>query len=234
MGGEGPRQAGSLDLDVDELSDAFSVLSNERRLQLLAYLTEPHYMREIASHLGIARQAAKDHVDKLLDAGLVEQRQGQRDSGPVTEYVVAPERLFELNERFGELGKLEAKTDRGLTRTRVEKTSAGSAPRGEGPALVVAHGRHRGRVFPVDGEGPWLIGRDPENDVTLDYDSFASNRHAELQRDPEGFRVVDRFSTNGTYRNWTPLDRGGEAPLCSGDVLGVGKTLLVFWPAPDA
>lgn len=233
MGGEQPADGDELDLDLGELSDAFGVLSNERRLHLLAYLTDPHYVREIASHLGIARQAAKKHVDKLLDAGLVEQRRGERPSGPVTEYVVVPERLFELNEKFGHLGRLEADEDRGLRRTQVEAMPPGAARKAEGPALVVTHGRERGRTFPLRGEAPWLVGRDAKNDIALDYDPFASNRHAELHRDEDGYRVVDRFSTNGTYRNWERLDRGGEAPLTRGDVLGIGKTLLVFWASPE-
>lgn len=231
-GDDEPADPNGLDLDLGSLSEAFGALSNQRRLALLAFLAEPHYVREIASHLGIARQAAKKHVDKLVEAGLVEKRRGERESGPVTVYVLVPERMFELKERFSHLGKVEAVDDRRLKRTRVDSLPTGTATKAEGPALVVAHGRDRGRVFPLAGEEPWLVGRDPENDVALDYDPFASNRHAEVRRDQESHRVVDRFSTNGTYRNWERLDRGGEAPLTEGDVLGVGKTLLVFWASP--
>lgn len=231
--GEDEPAEGTIAVDREALADAFTVLSNERRLRLLEYLTEPHYVREIASHLGIARQAAQRHVDKLHEAGLVEKRRGERESGPVTVYVLAPERLFEIKERFAQLGKLEASETGDLTRTRVEGLPTGGQPRCEGPALVVAHGREPGQVFELDGSDPWLVGRDSKNDIHLGYDPFASNRHAEIQRTSEGHTVVDRFSTNGTYRNWDRLDRGGQAPLTDGDVLRVGRTLLVYWSSPD-
>lgn len=33
---------------------------------------------------------------------------------------------------------------------------------------------------------------------------------------------------NGTLLNWKPLARGGVAELKAGDVVGVGRSLLVF------
>jgi ABC-type multidrug transport system ATPase subunit len=66
------------------------------------------------------------------------------------------------------------------------------------------------------------IGRLPDNDVVLD-DLLVSRRHAELHRCAGGWRVVDLASANGTYVNGR---RVTEKPLCEGDVVGVGHTLL--------
>lgn len=230
--GKAPQAGATRAVDVDfaQLAEALKPLSYDKRLALLQFLTEPHYLEEIASHLGIARQAAKKHVDKLLDIGVIEKQRGERDSGPVTEYLIVPQRLFELTEQFSKLGTLESETeDDGLERTQTLDAPAGGMPKAARPALAVVHGRDQGEIHRLDGPGPWTIGRDEENEIVLDYDPFASNRHAEVRREADGHVLVDRFATNGTYRNWEQLDRGDEVTLTPGDVVGIGKSLLVYW-----
>lgn len=230
--GDGPGAAAGrvrLDIDFEALANDLKPLSNPKRLKLLHFLTEPHYLEEIASELKMARQSAQKHVDLLMDGGFLKKQQGRRDSGPVTEYLLRPQKLFTIHEEFGKLGVLEPVVeDEMLTRTQLSSTApAGRSVEGV-PRLRVVHGRTLGQTYELSGDGPWMVGRDPKGDVTLDYDPFVSNRHAEIGREGDEFGISDAFSTNGTRLNWEALDKGQSVPLRHGDVLGVGKTLLVF------
>ncbi|HEX9816629.1 MAG TPA: helix-turn-helix domain-containing protein, partial [Candidatus Thermoplasmatota archaeon] len=69
---EGPE---SVDSDV-ALATALKSLSHPKRLRLLRFATEPRTLEEIASHLKVARQSAKEHLDRLLEIGLLEPRSG--------------------------------------------------------------------------------------------------------------------------------------------------------------
>lgn len=231
---DGPSEAADgerLGDEVAGLAEPLSVLGNDKRLHLLGYLTTPHYIREIASELGITRQSAQAHVDKLEEIGVVERRRGRREHGPVTEYVVVPSRLFALQERFGRLGRLEPDTDEAEVRA-VTEAMEDPSPAGEAPAasrLVIVHGFRQGQVLPLTGQGPWMVGRDPSAHVCLDFDPFVSTRHAELRRASEGgFVLADLYSRNGTRLDGNRLDRGGEVALEPGAILGIGRTLLVF------
>jgi len=217
------------DIDFAGLASALKALSNEKRLELLHFLTRPHYIEEIASHLKMARQAAQKHVSQLLDAGVIKKQPGQRDRGPVTEYVLAPQRLFDLNERFGKLGVLKpVEEDEDLSRTILSDTMVAPAQEARGPSLALVHGRGIGTRYHLEGDGPWTIGRDDDRFIAVDYDPFASNRHAEITLQDGAHFLVDTYSTNGTFLNWTQVPRGGRIPLRPGDVVGVGKSLLVF------
>ncbi len=69
------------------------------------------------------------------------------------------------------------------------------------------------------------VGRSRESDIHLP-DQWLSRRHAEIQRRPEGFFVVDLKSKNGTLLNDRPVE--GEARLTSGDVIVLGEHRLAF------
>lgn len=224
------------DVDFEGLANALSPLSNPTRLELLHYLTRPRYLEEIASKLKMSRQAAQKHVDQLLEIGVIRKQQGHRESGPVVEYLVVPQRLFTINEEFGRLGVLKPEDDLNVLERTSPAIPSKTGPSRGGlppvPMLVLVHGMKIGSQYPLMGPpgsgGAWLIGRDQKADVCLDYDPFASNRHAEVRKTADGFAVVDAFSTNGTMLNWERLERGEVANLRSGDVIGVGKTLLLF------
>jgi DNA-binding transcriptional ArsR family regulator len=218
------------EVDFAALARDLAPLSYEKRLELLHFLIRPHYLEEIASHLKMARQAAQKHIDQLLEVGVIKKQPGRRDSGPVVEYVVVPQRLFALGEEFAKLGVLKPlAADEALSRTQVVTRSPAVGHAQPGPALVAVHGMKAGTVFRLaPGTGPWTVGRDADRTVCLDYDPFVSNRHAEVALRNAQFVLVDTFSTNGTFLNWERLPRGGEAALQPGDVVGVGKSLLVF------
>lgn len=233
-GPEPPLKVDSLpakELDFDALARDLAPLGYAKRLELLHFLVRPHYLEEVASHLKMARQAAQKHIDQLLDIGVIKKQPGQRASGPVVEYVVVPQRLFVLAEEFSKLGVLKplGATEEALYRTQAVTRAPKAAAALPGPALVMVHGNKTAVSFRLGPPpGPWTIGRDADRTICIDYDPFVSNRHAEVKLKDGQHVLVDTFSTNGTMLNWEPLPRGGESPLRPGDVVGVGKSLLVF------
>ena len=89
--------------------------------------------------------------------------------------------------------------------------------------LRVLDGADRGRVF-GDMPTPLTIGREEGNPIQLN-DERVSRFHLKIQEDQEQIVVTDLQSTNGTKVN------GESVPiwvLRPGDVIAVGRTLLVF------
>ena len=74
-----------------------------------------------------------------------------------------------------------------------------------------------------------LIGR-VGADLTLS-DPKVSGLHAELRLQPEGYRLRDLESTNGTHVRGVRVVEGFIAP---GATIAVGKSAVVFTPLPDA
>ena len=64
------------------------------------------------------------------------------------------------------------------------------------------------------------IGRVPDNDIVVPHPSV-SRHHAELHATPDGYRIVDLGSHNGTFVN---EQRVTAAPLAEGDTVGFGDT----------
>ncbi|HEV8360853.1 MAG TPA: FHA domain-containing protein [Candidatus Thermoplasmatota archaeon] len=226
-----PAEAPTDTSDLDGLAQYLKVLGNAKRLHLLQFLVAPHYVEEIASELKMARQTAQEHVQQLLDIGVIQRVRGRRDSGPVTEYVVVPQRLFRIHEEFGRLGTLEPET--GTAQEMRPPTSplvtGAAAPREQDlPRLTIVHGMRLGSTMALTGQGPWLVGREPTAAVCLDYDPFISTRHAEVRRAAGGFEVADLYSSNGTWVDWKRLARGGAERVENGAVVRVGKSLLLF------
>ena len=94
----------------------------------------------------------------------------------------------------------------------------------KGPALVVRSGGGRaGETFVPEAERT-TIGRSPECEIFLD-DVTVSRKHSVLVRTPEGFRVEDQGSLNGTFLNRRRIESG---ELSDGDEVQVGKYRLTF------
>jgi pSer/pThr/pTyr-binding forkhead associated (FHA) protein len=100
----------------------------------------------------------------------------------------------------------------------VDALPAGSA------LLVVQRGPSAGSRFLLDTDVV-SAGRHPDSEIFLD-DVTVSRRHAEFRRTPEGFRVADVGSLNGTYVN---RDRIDEVALQGGDEVQIGKYRLVYF-----
>jgi len=225
-------QAAATGIDFDFLAEQLAPLGNPKRLHLLHFLRRPHYLEEVASELGLARYAAQRHLEQLVEIGVVQKVPGTRPTGAVTDYLLVPQRLFSISEEFAMLGSFRvdassAPDTRLLTRA-VEPAPAKAAPKKKGPALVLVHGRDPGTRFALAGPGPWTVGRDDGQTISLDYDPFASGRHAELRLKGEQFLLVDAFSRNGTTLNGDPVAKGEPVPVDAGDVIGIGKSLLVM------
>lgn len=62
------------------------------------------------------------------------------------------------------------------------------------------------KTYPLEGRGPWSIGRSEENDIVIQ-DPNISRMHAQLSRSENGFVVEDLGSTNGTLLDGAPIDR---------------------------
>lgn len=214
----------------DALAAYLKVLGNPKRLHLLQFLVHPHYLEEIASELKMARQTAQEHVQQLLDIGVVQRVRGKRETGPVTEYVVVPQRLFSIHQEFGKLGVLEPELEEQLLRPPTSPLVTGAAAPKEQdlPRLTIVHGMRIGQTTALTGQGPWLLGREATATVVLDYDPFVSSRHAEVRRVANGFEVADLYSSNGTFVEWKRLPRGATQRVENGAVVRVGKTLLLF------
>ncbi|HEX4976899.1 MAG TPA: FHA domain-containing protein [Nocardioides sp.] len=100
----------------------------------------------------------------------------------------------------------------------VDALPAGSA------LLVVQRGPSAGSRFLLDTDVV-SAGRHPDSEIFLD-DVTVSRRHAEFRRGPDGYRVADVGSLNGTYVN---RDRIDEVPLQGGDEVQIGKYRLVYF-----
>ena len=91
--------------------------------------------------------------------------------------------------------------------------------------LVVVKGKHRGQFVKL-GAGPVTIGRSASTQLPLSDDSKVSGQHAKVvPLDGERWILEDLGSTNGTFLNDERVD---QAPLRSGDLIRIGRSLIVF------
>jgi class 3 adenylate cyclase len=103
-----------------------------------------------------------------------------------------------------------------------------------GRSFVAFHdgGGRQQAVTLEDESSPITIGRRPDNDIALSWDSEVSRRHAHLLRTEAGWTLVDDDSRNGSYVNGEHLTE--QRSLRDGDVLRFGDTVVLFRaPVPD-
>ena len=77
---------------------------------------------------------------------------------------------------------------------------------------------------PAPPPGTITIGRATDNDIVIP-DVLASRHHATLVPSPEGVKILDARSINGTFVNGTRVD---QALLREGDVVTIGNVDLMF------
>lgn len=87
------------------------------------------------------------------------------------------------------------------------------------------------KSFDLAGKSTYYLGRGGNSDITLPY-SWVSRKHAMIQAEKNGaHNAIDLGSSNGTFVNgkriYTPTR------LRSGDLVGVGRTVLVFLQEND-
>lgn len=231
-------------VDFDRLERYFKVLAYANRLELLYLLRKPKVLDEIritpgASQAGsnpgrpISNQGVAHHLQQLAELGLVRQDRVERGGRVANRYVLDRARLFAVLEELRQVGEFEPLTEIDPMRTQ----DLGGSRRvewEEGPKLVLVHGVQEGRGFPLrrsetKGGRGWIVGRAAAAHVSLSYDPYVSNENAEIVEAAGEYRLLDlRTGKNGTFLNWRRLGVGEEVPLEPGDVVGVGRSLLVF------
>lgn len=93
--------------------------------------------------------------------------------------------------------------------------------------LVYRDGSGVQRLVALSPKQRLRIGRAPEADVTLGFDGEVSRLHAEVENaGGEWLLIDDGLSSNGSYVNEERVS--GRRRLRAGDVIRLGKTLLVF------
>ena len=73
---------------------------------------------------------------------------------------------------------------------------------------------------------PFTLGRHPEDDVCLPYDTRVSRHHARITKEGKTYFIEDvgpegKGSTNGTHLNDKKI--AGKTPLSSGDIVLLGS-----------
>lgn len=222
------------------VAEALGALSSSTRLALLRELRTPKTLSEIEliPHSGpgagrpLARQTVARLLESLAEAGLVEARATTRVHGPTTEYVVNHQQIFALGEELRMLARLRPSVEPGGFTAHADRP--GPLPE-RGPLLVLVHGLDEGTAFPLVAPmgaraASWTIGRRRGVDIVLDFDPSVSSENSivDLADGEHWIRDVEG-SRNGTTLNLRRLRPQERCPLKHGDILGVGRTFLVYW-----
>lgn len=224
----------------DGLAVLLGALAYPVRLQLLGLLRIPHTLQDIklgarrgdagsAPAATAARQTVHAHLRKLEAAHLVRTERVEVGGREVRRYSVNAQKLYALVEDLRRLSVLYA--GQGNVQDLTGSLPFDARPAQEsGPRLVLTHGVYEGKVFSLAavGKDHWVIGRGRDAAVVLDYDPFVSVEHARIERRQDGFDLVDLGSKNGTLVNWRPVPSQGRRRLQPADVIGVGRSMLVF------
>jgi FHA domain len=119
-------------------------------------------------------------------------------------------------------------TYRCVGESRTTQTVSSCAPvEGDCPSLVYVDPTGTQRSVALADRVLLTIGRRPEADVCLPWDSEVSRLHAELlDRAAEWLIIDDGLSQNGTYVNGVRVE--GRRRLADGDLITVGRTNLTF------
>lgn len=175
---------------------------------------------DAARTLGVRGTVAPNHFTVCLCA---------EDAARFDEYadvlereLAAEAREHAREERYHFLGPVavELVEDPRLRRGDLEvETAVKEGVGGRVGALLLPDGRR----MPL-GEATFTIGRLPDCDLPIE-DSLASRRHAEIRAEPDGYRLVDLGSLNGTTVNAAPVT---EHLLADGDLIGVGAVAIRF------
>jgi DNA-binding transcriptional ArsR family regulator len=219
----------------DMLAGVLASLGSTQRLAILRQLRLPRTLREIEvssprSDAGsrLTRQSVADHVERLVEAGVVLSRDAQRSATRVREYTLNHQAIYAVSEALKSVATLRPVLE---PTTTTAPLTVPPTPREEGHRLVLVKGLEEGTTFPLSpGQPIHVVGRRRGVEVCLDFDPYVSAENALLTWEGETLVVEDHpESRNGTVLNFRPLARGERRALRHGDVLGVGRTALVYW-----
>ena len=96
--------------------------------------------------------------------------------------------------------------------------------------ITIMSGAEDGKEYRFD-RTPVTLGRHPEDDLCLPYDTRVSRRHARITREQDSYFIEDvgpesKGSTNGTYVNEQKI--AAKTTLSSGDIFLLGSVWLLF------
>lgn len=227
-------------VDYEELALYLRTLGVPNRLELLRRLQVPHAVGDIRlaparrsrdrdPDRPLSRNAIEQHLARLEELGLVHARSLDRDGRATVEYVTNAARLFVVIDEMRRVSLMRAQPDARTAAPDEDEGAVAPPDVPKGPALVLVNGPLEGAVFPLEGKGPWTIGRERGLSVALPHDPFVSKENTVLRAEGARFLAEDApGSRNGTRVNWAPLATGERRALVGGDVLGVGRSLLVW------
>jgi hypothetical protein len=170
--------------------------------------------------VGVHGVVAPNHFSVVLSPDDYERFDSFRDV--LTRELADAAREHARDENYHFVGPVTVELGQDAGRRQGDLRVLATIEQGEGgwsAALVLPDGR---RV--ALGEETAVIGRLPDCAVPLS-DPQVSRHHAEVRRGPDGFRVVDLGSTNGTTVNGTIV---GEQMLRDGDEIVVGNTAIRY------
>lgn len=235
-----PPEPNRDNLDFERLSTYLKALANPNRLELLWLLRIPTSVAEL--HLTpkrkedglqqsrpMSRQAVAEQIEVLEGVGVIERLPDEE--GKVGMRVVSQPRLFALIEEMRTLTAIRPAVRVDVNRT-IEDAAAETPDWAAGPKLVLASGPWEGRAFPLAGAGPWTVGRHKEHAVALTYDPYVSGDHARFVRTGATVSVESMPGARNPPRvNFAPLSAGKPRALRAGDIVVIGRSLLVYQDA---
>lgn len=238
------QKAPGPDVDYGSLAEFLAALAYPARLELLRILRFPH----IASEIKLAplrvepgtnpdrvssKQTIQAHLDKLVDADLVRVESTGEGARRASVYSVNSQKVYAVTEDLRKVSTMYAGRGGVGDLTGTLAGAPREAPPAAGARLVLVHGLYEGKSYPLDprtsADGAWVIGRRRGIAIALDYDPYVSLENS-LVRLEGGRAVIEDLpeSKNGTSVNWEPLAKGRPRVLRPADVVGVGRSLLVF------
>lgn len=120
--------------------------------------------------------------------------------------------------------------------TRVGDVGAVLAAEGRGAPFVRYRDSDGVQVIttlPSEDGAVWVVGRRPECQLALTWDTLVSRQHARLERFAGAWTIVDDgLARNGTFLNGTRIH--GRCPLEDHDILLIGRTQLEFRVPPPS
>lgn len=229
--------------DFARMGNILKALGSPARLELLQALKTPKSLAEIRIRPSrkegdkqpdrlMSNVAVRHHLEQLLEIGAVEHKVQTRDGRDIDHYQVNQRQLFAITEELRRISRIRGDADWVSDGTMPGAPSPKVAKK-QGVRLTVLNGPSEGRVHLL-GEAmmsgrPCTIGRRKGSDVALDHDPYVSLDNAAIaHKDGVYFLRDDARSRNGTMLNWSPMAKGDECRLKTGDVIQVGRSHLLF------
>lgn len=232
-----PFEAAPEDVDFELLATYLKALSHPRRLELLWRLRHPanpneiqlrpHRRDDMSPERAMSRQTVEEHLSRLAEVGVVTRVTRPEGGGDV--WATDVPHVFALVEEMRKLSTIPP-----VAIADPDETMASASERQEGwpkgAKLVLLSGPWEGRAFPLEGKGPWTIGRSRSRHVALTYDPFVSAEHVSLRRaEGDTYHLdVGTETKNPTLVNYGAVTPGTSRALQHGDVIKLGHSLLLL------